>query len=211
MIGVASGIVIDNKDPDGLHRVKVEFPVVADTPPKSTWCRVVSPMAGKDRGWVLLPDVGTEVLVGYAGRSATPVVLGGLFNGKDDKIPYDNADGKNNLRLIWTNADHQMVFDDTSGAESIGIGAKANKVGDVTSGGVHQLMDDSNKKFIQKSDGDLEMEAKGALKITCMDFEVSAKGSISIKANTDLKLAGTNTTIEGKSKIAATAAQVTLG
>jgi hypothetical protein len=44
-----------------------------------------------------------------------------------------------------------------------------------------------------------------------MDFEVSAKGSISIKANTDLKLAGTNTTIEGKSKIAATAAQVTLG
>jgi uncharacterized protein involved in type VI secretion and phage assembly len=211
MIGVASGIVIDNEDPDGLHRVKVEFPVIADIAPKTSWCRVTSPMAGKDRGWVLLPDVGTEVLVGYVGMSATPVVLGGLFNGKDDKIPYDNADGKNNLRLIWTNADHQMVFDDSSGAESIGIGAKASKVGDVTSGVVHQLMDDSKKKFIQKSDGDIEMEAKGTLKITCMDFEVSAKGAITIEATKTSKLAGASTTIEGKAKVAVTAAQVTLG
>ena len=211
MLGVASGIVVDNQDPDGLHRVKVEFPVVADTPPQSAWCRVVTPMAGNDRGWVFLPEVGTEVVVGYAGRSATPVVLGGVFNGAEDKPPYDNADGDNNLRLIWTRADHQLVLDDTSGAECIGIGAQAGTMGDASSGGVHQIMDDSNKLFVQKSDGDIEMEAQGSVKISCMDFEVSAKGSITLEANATAKLAGASTTIEGKAKVGVTAAQVTLG
>jgi uncharacterized protein involved in type VI secretion and phage assembly len=168
-------------------------------------------MAGNDRGWVLLPHVGTEVVVGFAGRSANPIVLGGVFNGAEDKPPYDNADGDNKLRLIWTDGDHQLVFDDSSGAESIGIGAKAGTMGDVTSGGVHQLMDDSNQLFIQKSDGDIEMEAQGTVEISCMDFEVKAKGSISIEANATAKLAGTNTTIEGKAKVALSAAQVTLG
>jgi len=211
MLGLNTGLVVDNQDPEGLHRVKVEFPAVSDTPPQSSWCRVVTPMAGNDRGWVILPDVGTEVVVGFAGRSATPVVLGGVFNGAEDKPPFDNGDGENNLRLIWTNSDHQLVLDDTSGAESIGIGAKAGTMGDASSGGVHQIMDDSNKKFIQKSDGDIEMESQGTVKITCTDFEVSASGSISIEGTGTAKLAGASTTIEGKSKVGVTAAQVTLG
>ena len=131
MIGLDSAVVVDNKDPEGLHRVKVEFPAVDDTPPKSTWCRVASPMAGKDRGWVLLPEIGTEVVVGFAGQSGTPVVLGSLYNGKEEKPPYANKDAKNNLRLIWTRSGNQLVFDDTSGKEAIGIGAKTSKLGDV--------------------------------------------------------------------------------
>jgi len=211
VFGLQSGIVIDNKDPDGLHRVKVEFPQVAKTAPKSSWCRVLTPMAGKDRGWVILPDVGTEVVVGFAGSSSTPIVLGGLFNGKEDKPPYGNSDGDNNLRLIWTNSGHQWVFDDTSGKESMGIGAKASSVGDVSSGNVHQIMDDSKKAFVQKSDGALEMEATGSFKVACQDFEVKAKGNLTIEATANAKLAGSNTTVEGKAKVALSAAQVTLG
>jgi uncharacterized protein involved in type VI secretion and phage assembly len=159
----------------------------------------------------MLPEVGSEVVVGYAGRSATPIVLGGVFNGAEDKPPYANADGDNNLRLIWTRSDHQLVLDDTSGAECIGIGAQASTMGDASSGVVHQIMDDSNKKFLQKSDGDIEMEAQGTVKISCMDFEIKAKGSIVMEANATAKLAGASTTLEGKAKVGVTAAQVTLG
>lgn len=194
-----------------MHRIKVAFPEVAETPPQSAWCRVLTPMAGNDRGWVMLPEVGSEVVVGYAGRSATPIVLGGVFNGAEDKPPYANADGDNNLRLIWTRSDHQLVLDDTSGAECIGIGAQASTMGDASSGVVHQIMDDSNKKFLQKSDGDIEMEAQGTVKISCMDFEIKAKGSIVMEANATAKLAGASTTLEGKAKVGVTAAQVTLG
>ena len=211
MIGLDSAVVVDNKDPEGLHRIQVEFPAVDDTPPKSAWCRVASPMARADRGWAMIPDVGTEVLVGFAGRSGTPIVLGCLYNGKDEKPPYANEDGKNNLRLIWTRSGNQWVFDDSSGKEAIGLGAKASKVGDVSSGGVHQIMDDANKSFVQKSDGDIELEATGSLSITCTDFTVDAKGSLSIEGKVSSKLAGSSTTVEGKAKVGLTAAQVTLG
>ena len=58
--GSVVGIVLDNRDPSGLHRVKVRFPV--DDGVDSSWCRIASPMAGADRGLVILPDIGTEVL-----------------------------------------------------------------------------------------------------------------------------------------------------
>ena len=211
MIGLDSAVVVDNKDPEGLHRVKVEFPSVDDRPPKSAWCRVASPMAGPDRGWALLPELGAEVVVGFAGQSGTPVVLGSLYNGKEEKPPYANKDAKNNLRLIWTRSGNQMVFDDTDGKEAIGIGAKATKVGDAGSGGVHQIMSDAKKIFTQKSDGDLQFDAVGGVTIRCTDFAVSAKGNLSIEATATSKLAGTSTTIEGKAKVGLTAAQVTLG
>ena len=42
---------------------------------------------------------------------------------------------------------------------------------------MHQILDDSKKLFLQKSDEALEMEAKGSVKVTCTDFEVKAKNT----------------------------------
>ena len=61
--GAVIGIVEDNQDPEGMHRVKVRLPV--DSEIRTRWCRVVTPMAGAARGLVILPEVGTEVLVTY--------------------------------------------------------------------------------------------------------------------------------------------------
>ena len=63
--GCVVGIVEDNRDPDGMHRVLVRFPV--DDGVKSSWCRMVTPMGGANRGLVMLPDVGTEVLLSRDG------------------------------------------------------------------------------------------------------------------------------------------------
>lgn len=60
--GVISGTVTNNKDPEGLGRVQVKFPVISETD-NSCWARVVSPMAGKERGLYWLPEVEDEVLV----------------------------------------------------------------------------------------------------------------------------------------------------
>ena len=53
--GVVVGIVVDNVDPDKLGRIKVKFPVDAETGPESHWVRLSSPMAGSKRGLVMLP------------------------------------------------------------------------------------------------------------------------------------------------------------
>ena len=49
ILGVVNGIVTNNEDPDGLGRVKVKFPRISGED-ESNWARVISFMAGGDRG-----------------------------------------------------------------------------------------------------------------------------------------------------------------
>ena len=77
--GVIIGIVKDNVDPEKMHRILVEYPVSSsEGKVESTWARVCTPMAGVNRGLVILPDIGTEVAMAFSYRSQTPYVLGGL-------------------------------------------------------------------------------------------------------------------------------------
>lgn len=77
------GIVTNNDDPEGLGRVRVRFPAVGDAV-ESGWARIAVPSAGKERGLLMLPVVGEEVLVAFlGGRTDVPLVLGSLFNGVD--------------------------------------------------------------------------------------------------------------------------------
>jgi uncharacterized protein involved in type VI secretion and phage assembly len=77
------GIVTNNNDPEGLGRVRVSYPALGPDV-EGAWARVATPSAGKQRGLLMLPVVGEEVLVGFEGDNTTrPYVLGSLFNGKD--------------------------------------------------------------------------------------------------------------------------------
>ncbi len=210
--GVVIGIVTENEDPDKMHRVKVEFPVDADEAPQSDWCRMISPMAGADRGLVILPEIGTEVLVGFAYRSLTPYVLGALYNGGDDTPdPYANEDGDNNIRILWTRNDHQVVFDDTDGAELVGIGAQASSAADVTSGVIYQVADDANKTLTEYCDGDTKWEAKQNVEIKCTDLKIEASGSVTLDAGSTLDAKGSASgTVEGSSGLEASAGSVNI-
>ena len=66
-----------------MGRVRVSFPALgADT--ESAWARIAAMSAGKERGALMLPVVGEEVLVGFEhGDTTRPYVLGSLFNGSD--------------------------------------------------------------------------------------------------------------------------------
>ncbi len=62
--GVTVGLVTNNKDPEGLGRVKVKFPWLSEKE-ESYWARVLTLMAGNDRGMYFLPEVDDEVLVAF--------------------------------------------------------------------------------------------------------------------------------------------------
>ena len=58
------------------------------------------PMAGHDRGLVLIPEVGDEVVVGFEREDLRfPYVLGALWNGQDDP-PVFNDNGNNDKRIL---------------------------------------------------------------------------------------------------------------
>jgi len=82
------GVVTNNDDPEAMGRVRVKFPAFGDGV-ESAWARIATTSAGKERGLLMLPVVGEEVLIGFEHEDTTrPYVLGSVFNGQD--VPGDD-------------------------------------------------------------------------------------------------------------------------
>lgn len=184
MPGIVEAIVIDNVDPDQLGRVKVKFPILPDAP-ESFWARLVMPMAGRDRGWMTIPEIDDEVLVAFMhGDFNNAIVLGAVFNGVDTP-PYANEDQKNNLRVFQSRSGHRVTFDDTDGAEKIELHTFDKSI--------RILWDAANKLLSVYSAKDIIIEAEEKIQVACSDFMLSATNNISISAgsNIDVKAGGT--------------------
>ncbi len=185
--GVATAVVTDNKDPDGLGRVKLRFDWLGDDV-ESDWAPIATMMAGGERGSFFLPEVDDEVLVAFEhGDPRYPFVLGALWNGKD-KPPESNSDGKNNKRVIKSRSGHIIRFDDTSGSEKVEIIDKSGK---------NSLVIDASADTITiKSNKDIVFEApSGKISLSAQDVEIKASGSgkVETQSGLDLKASGTLT------------------
>ncbi len=167
--GVVVGIVTNNQDPDGMHRVKVRFPWLSRDD-ESGWARVVAAMAGAARGAYFLPEPDDEVLVAFEhGSLEHPYVIGALWNGKD-KPPENNSDGKNDHRSITSRSGHVLRLCDSDGDERIEI---IDKTG-------------NNRIVIHSADNSIAIEAQGdiAIKSATGKMTISAQGDIAIKSET---------------------------
>ena len=91
-------VVVDNKDPKKLGRVKVKYPNLSDQD-SSWWAPIIMLGAGKNRGWFYIPEKDDEVLILFEhGEMNRPLVVGALWNGKDK--PADKNPGGNPRRII---------------------------------------------------------------------------------------------------------------
>ncbi|MGD2114432.1 MAG: phage baseplate assembly protein V [Acidobacteriota bacterium] len=194
LYGAVVGVVTNNQDPDGLGRVKVRFPWLSQEE-ESHWARVATLMAGAERGTWFLPEVDDEVLVLFEhGDPRFPYVIGGLWNGGDD-APRDNADGENNLRVITSRSGHELVFDDTSGAEQVEIRTAAGHrvLLDDSSGGERILIEDhsgANTVSIDSVRGEISIACQTKLVIESQVIEIKAGASLKVEAGAVLELEG---------------------
>ena len=173
VFGLVEAIVIDNRDPNELGRVKVKFPTLPSQP-ESYWARVCTPMAGASRGWVSLPEIGDEVLVTFMhGSVEHALVVGALYNGVDVP-PYQNKDGENNLRMFVSRSGHQMVFDDTDGKERMMFVTSKQKV--AVSWNAHA------KQLSVFCDGDIEIQAKNEVSVKCGECLIQTKENLHVAA-----------------------------
>ncbi len=87
---------------DSLARVKVRFywdHRAEATGGGACWARVVQPWAGKGWGAQFVPRVGTEVAVAFVdGDPDRPIVIGGLYNGRDTPIYSSDEKTKSGFR-----------------------------------------------------------------------------------------------------------------
>jgi uncharacterized protein involved in type VI secretion and phage assembly len=187
--GVSVAIVTQNRDPEGLGRVKIRFPW-RENPDESYWARLTVLMAGKKRGTWFLPEVGDEVLIACeAERVEHPYVLGSLWNGQDPP-PEKNADGNNDIRMIHSRSGHQIVFDDGSqGRIDIHLKDGKRKVR-LDQDGIQITDDSGNKIEIQSSPGSISIKSNTSISIESKTISIKADASMTIQANGTLTVQG---------------------
>ncbi len=188
--GVTVGVVTNNQDPGGQGKVKVKLPWLSEDD-ESHWARVVTPMAGKDRGAYFLPEVDDEVLVAFEhGMAEFPYVLGALWNGQD-KPPESNDDGNNNMRTIKSRSGHLIRLDDSDGGEKIEVIDSSGNNSMVISTADNTITIVANADItIQSSSGKLVLSGNG--------IELSSQAGVKVEAsqNMDLK-AGAQMNVKG--------------
>lgn len=186
--GILIGTVVDLKDPEKLGRVRARLVQYDDE--QSCWARLVSPMAGKERGLFLRPEVGDEVLIAFEnGDPRRAYILGALWSKVDTPPPDDGQQEKNNWRFIVSRSGHVLRFDDTQGAEKIEVIDK--------SGSLKLVIDAAGKKIqITCDTGDIELKAPaGAIKLDAKTIEIKSSAGASIEATGPLKIKGSTVDI----------------
>ncbi len=118
---------------DKFGRVKVRFywdHREEATGGQAVWARVVQPWAGKGWGAQFIPRVGTEVAVAFVdGDPDRPIIVGGLYNGRDTPIYSADEKTKSGFRSRSTlkggSANfNEFTFDDAKGQELVYVHAE---------------------------------------------------------------------------------------
>jgi len=194
VFGAVVGLVTNNRDPDGLGRVKVRYPWLSETE-ESQWARVATFMAGAGRGGYFLPEVGDEVVVLFEhGDVRFPVVLGALWNGADS-APRSNDDGKNDQRVIRSRSGHELLFDDASGAEKVEVRTQGGHhlLLDDSAGGAKVVLEDSNgtnRIEIDSTSGAVSVSGQTQLSLKAQTIEIEAGVALKLKAGATLEIQG---------------------
>ena len=106
--------VLSNADPHGAGRVQVRMNWQTDNM-RTSWVRVMTPDGGgskdvkSNHGFVFIPEVGDQVLLGFRhGDPARPYVMGSLFNGTTG-----NGGGSNNsIKSLKTRSGISVILND---------------------------------------------------------------------------------------------------
>jgi uncharacterized protein involved in type VI secretion and phage assembly len=195
IVGVVVGKVTNNSDPDGLGRVRVTFPWLSDAD-ESFWARIAAPMAGNDRGVYFLPEVDDEVLVVFErGDVRFPYVIGSLWNGKD-QAPANNADGKNNVRVIKSRSGHVIRLNDENGKETLEIVDSSTHNSIVIDTANNTITISSGQDIaLSAPDGSITLSAKQIAIESSADAKITAGAGMDVNASGTLNIVGSQVNI----------------
>ena len=172
------GEVTDNKDPEELGRVQVQFAWQKPTGENTPWLRVAAAGAGGGHGAYFVPEIGDQVMVGFEYNNPDrPVVMGSLYHGKVK--PPNAADPDNNSKIIRTRSGNQIILSDTDGQESITIECGTNII-----------------KLSLEGDTSIEITTIGDLNLKAKNINITAEENFTVSAGKAVEVSsGENTAV----------------
>ncbi|RZJ89069.1 MAG: type VI secretion system tip protein VgrG [Chryseobacterium sp.] len=106
--------VVDNNDPMGIGRVRVQFPWQVDKGQKTPWIRLIQPHSGAGKGFHFIPEIGEEVLVSHeSGNAEKPFVMGTHYNGSETSSYHTSGNDK---KVIHTRSGTKIILNDAEGS-----------------------------------------------------------------------------------------------
>jgi len=209
-------LVTHNADTDGLDRIKVRFPwqKASETSP---WINVLTPHAGKDKGFRFLPEVDEEVMVGFIDDNAEkPFFMGAIHTEKNKSA---DAEVGNNLKAIGTVSGRRLEINDEKGLLIIAdnrTGQQPRNVLAFERNDSKQLVQlssgksDQNFSAVQLTNEELagvvlfsggQIIAEVKLTKAGQKITIHAKGSIEINADQEISLNAPNIKINATQKL----------
>ena len=182
--------VLSNADPHGAGRVQVRMNWQTDNM-RTSWVRVMTPDGGgskdvkSNRGFVFIPEVGDQVLLGFRhGDPARPYVMGSLFNGTTG----GGGGQGNNCKSLTTRSGHTIKLNDS--LSSLGITIK-----DIKGNSIH--IDSVGDDIIINAKRNITINAGETFTVNCKNANILAEESINMNAEQDItSVSGESTSIQ---------------
>ena len=191
-----------HNDPENQFRIKVSIPALNDMT-DGIWAKLTQSYTGGSLGGLVVPEVGTQVVVSFIGDdSRAPVVLGCLYT--NDNKPYTSLEEQNNIKAFLSKSNLKLEFKEdtkqitisTPSGNSITLNEDAKEIS----------IEDENSNLIKTSSSGIEMKSKKDITISSSgNLTLSAKGKVDIKASTDLSMKGMNIAQSADAKLSSKA------
>ncbi|WP_374948640.1 type VI secretion system Vgr family protein [Mucilaginibacter sp.] len=176
--------VIDNNDPQGQGRIKVQFKWKCTSNDPTEWLRIVSPTAGNDdqgqnnRGFIAIPEINDQVLIGFEeGNIARPVVMGSVYHS-------NNGDSQqqvnNHLKSIATRSGHLISFDDSTETQGILVTDRKNNVIRIDTNGDNIIITANNDVTITAGNN-VNVTAAESMTLTARNLDIIVEENMSVQ------------------------------
>jgi phage protein D len=212
---IVVGVVTNNRDPDGLGRIRVTYPGL-DPAHEGWWARLTAPSAGTNRGLMMLPIVGDEVVLGFEHDSTEhPYILGSVWNGDARPDTLVAPDGSFSLRSdkqLIAKAAEQITVD---GRQAVSLQAGT----DMAIKAIGQLTAEAMTTASVKAETNLTLQGVAAVKMTGAQATVegeaitriTAGATLNMQSGGPLEISGALIQIKADSMIEIIAPQIRLG
>ena len=179
--------VLSNADPQGKGRVRVRMNWQTNGM-QTGWVRVMTPDGGSsddvksNRGFVFIPEVGDQVLLGFRhGDPARPYILGSLFNG----VTGSGGFAANHKKSLTTRSGSTVTFDDTAHTILLQT-TRANKI------------------FIDELNGTITISSAEEVNVNTKNVNINASENMNVNVGKNFTMQvgeDSNVTIDGNSSI----------
>jgi Rhs element Vgr protein len=187
VVGLHTGIVTDNEDPEGEQRVRVKMPYV-NADDDGVWARIALADAGNERGMFFRPEVDDEVVLGFLYDDPRyPIILGMLHS--SNKVPPISPTNDNFKKGYTSREKLKLTFDDD----------------------IKEILIETpgeNKVYISDDKKGVSLEDQSGHTITTEPDSITIKDSKDNEIHIDVN--GGIIKIKGNSKIVVDAAQIEL-